>query len=63
MSVIVIGILLSIIQVGLNYILGVSALHTFINKDAINLIGIMLSINCIIGHPSIHIFQLKNYCC
>ena len=46
MSVIVIGILLSIIQVGLNYILGVSALHTFINKDAINLIGIMLSINC-----------------
>ncbi len=23
-----------------------SALHTFINKDAINLIGIMLSINC-----------------
>jgi hypothetical protein len=24
----------------------VSALHTFINKDAINLIGIMLSINC-----------------
>lgn len=46
MSVIVIGILLSIIQVGLNYILDVSVLHAFINKDAINLIGIMLSINC-----------------
>ena len=46
MAIILIGVLLSIIQVGLNYILGISVLHSFIDKNAINLIGIMLSINC-----------------
>ncbi len=46
MLVVIVGILLSIIQTLLGYLLKTDIFHTFIDKNAINLIGIMLSINC-----------------